>query len=56
VRWPPAWKLVSWSNVFVVGYSPARKNVSREAEDTVEAITEQRLVKIQQTETTSYVL
>jgi hypothetical protein len=33
-----------------VGQSPAGKNVSTETEEIVEAVTRQRLVKIQQTE------
>jgi hypothetical protein len=58
VRWPPAWELVSWCNELVVRQSPASKNVNTEAKEAIslEAITMQQLVKIEQTEKTLYVL
>jgi hypothetical protein len=33
VRWPPALKLISWSNELAMGQSPVGKSVSTEAED-----------------------
>jgi hypothetical protein len=35
VRWPSAWKLVTWSSELVVGQLAAGKNISTEAEDIV---------------------
>jgi hypothetical protein len=47
VRWPPAWKLVNWSNSAVVGYSPDSNDVSTEAEKSrlLRSVTGKRLVK-----------
>jgi hypothetical protein len=51
VRWPPAWKLVSWSDELVMRQSPADKNVNTEAEEAMalEAVTRRQPVKTQQT-------
>jgi hypothetical protein len=35
VRWPPAWELVTWNSLLVVGQSPTGKDVSTEKEDIV---------------------
>jgi hypothetical protein len=52
VRWPPAWKLVNWSNERAVRQSPAGKDVNTEAEEAtaLEAVTRRQPMKIQRTE------
>jgi hypothetical protein len=47
VRWPPAWELVIWSNISVVGYSPDYSDVSTEAEESplLRPVIEKRLVE-----------
>jgi hypothetical protein len=55
---PRCYEQDGWSSelVVVVGWLPAGKNVSMEAEDILGSIIRQQLVKMQQTEKTSYVL
>jgi hypothetical protein len=52
VRPVPRYKRKSWSNELVAGQSQVGKNVSMEAEELLESVTRQRLVKTKLTEKT----